>query len=219
MNGVHDMGGMQGMGPIEPEANEPVFHTRWEARAFALTLAMGAWRKWNIDASRHSRELIPAAEYLRMSYYEKWIAGLIELSIKCGLVTREEIDSGCPAEGSPKAVPPLTADKVAKTLAKGGPANRDVAVAPRFQVGQRVRARNIHPVGHTRLPRYARGKLGAIDRDHGVHVFPDTNAHFRGEKPQHVYSVRFAARELWGEQAAPRDAVYIDLWDDHLDPA
>jgi nitrile hydratase subunit beta len=219
MNGVHDMGGMHGMGPIEPEANEPVFHTNWEARAFALTLAMGAWRKWNIDASRHARELIPAAEYLRMSYYEKWIAGLIELSIQRGMVTREEIDSGAPAEGSPKAVPPLTADKVAKTLAKGGPANRDIAVAPRFQVGQRVRARNIHPAGHTRLPRYARGKLGAIDRDHGVHVFPDTNAHFLGEKPQHVYSVRFAARELWGKQAAPRDAVYIDLWDDHLDPA
>jgi nitrile hydratase beta subunit len=219
MNGVHDMGGMHGMGPIEPEANEPVFHTRWEARAFALTLAMGAWRKWNIDASRHARELIPAAEYLRMSYYEKWFAGLVELSIERGLVTREEIDSGSPAEGSPKAIPPLTADKVAKTLAKGGPANRDVAVSPRFQVGQRVRARNIHPAGHTRLPRYARGKLGAIDRDHGVHVFPDTNAHFLGEKAQHVYSVRFAARELWGEHAAPLDAVYIDLWDDHLDPA
>jgi nitrile hydratase len=219
MNGVHDMGGMHGMGPIEHEPNEPVFHTRWEARAFALTLAMGAWRKWNIDASRHSRELIPPAEYLRMSYYEKWIAGLVELSIKAGLITREEAESGSPAQGSPPATPPLTADKVATTLAKGGPASRDVAVAPRFQVGQRVRARNIHPAGHTRLPRYARGKVGMIDRDHGVHVFPDSNAHFLGEKPQHVYSVRFAARELWGEQASPHDAVYIDLWDDHLDAA
>jgi nitrile hydratase beta subunit len=219
MNGVHDMGGMHGMGPIEYERNEPVFHTRWEARAFALTLAMGAWRKWNIDASRHSRELIPPAEYLRMSYYEKWLAGLVELSVKAGLITREEVESGVPSDGSPKATPALTADKVAKTLAKGGPSSRDVAVAPRFQLGQRVRARNINPTGHTRLPRYARGKLGSIDRDHGVHVFPDTNAHFLGEKPQHVYSVRFAARELWGEQAAPHDAVYIDLWDDHLDPA
>jgi nitrile hydratase beta subunit len=219
MNSVHDMGGMHGMGPIEYETNEPVFHTRWEARALALNLAMGAWRKWNIDASRHSRELIPAAEYLRMSYYEKWIAGLVELSVKSDLVTRAEIESGRPAEGSIKATPPLTADQVALTLSKGGPASRNVAVDPRFQVGQRVRARNIHPPGHTRLPRYARGKLGVIDRDHGVHVFPDTNAHFLGEKPQHVYSVRFAARELWGEQAAPRDAVYIDLWDDHLDPA
>jgi nitrile hydratase beta subunit len=210
---------MHGMGPIEYERNEPVFHTRWEARAFALTLAMGAWRKWNIDASRHSRELIPPAEYLRMSYYEKWIAGLVELSVKAGLVTREEIESGSPAEGSGKATPPLTADKVAKMLAKGGPARRDVAVAPRFQAGQPVRARNINPASHTRLPRYARGKLGIVDRDHGVHVFPDSNAHFLGEKAQHVYSVRFAARELWGEQASAHDAVYIDLWDDHLDPA
>jgi nitrile hydratase beta subunit len=219
MNGVHDMGGMHGMGPIEHETNEPVFHARWEARAFALTLAMGAWRKWNIDASRHARELIPAAEYLRSSYYEKWISGLIELSVKTGLVSRAEIASGSRAPGSAKANPPLTADKVAPAIAKGGPASRDVAVAPRFQIGQRVRARNVNPTGHTRLPRYARGKVGMIDRDHGVYVFPDTNAHFLGEKPQHVYSVRFASRELWGEQGSPRDAVYIDLWDDYLEPA
>ena len=108
---------------------------------------------------------------------------------------------------------------MAAVLAKGTPASRDVAVAPSFQVGQLVRARNINPTGHTRLPRYARGRLGTVDRDHGVYVFPDTNAHFLGEKPQHLYSVRFAARELWGEQAGPRDAVYVDLWDDYLEPA
>lgn len=219
MNGVHDMGGMHGMGPVVSEKNEPVFHSRWEARAFALTLAMGAWRKWNIDASRHARELIPAAMYLRMSYYEKWIEGLVELSIKSGLVTREEVAGGTPAQGSAKLSPPLTAEMVAMLIAKGGPSSRNVPVAPRFEVGQRVRARNIHPAGHTRLPRYVRGRLGVIDRDHGVHVFPDTNAHFRGEKPQHLYTVRFSARELWGDQASPKDAVYVDLWDDHLEPA
>jgi nitrile hydratase len=212
------MGGMHGMGPVVWEKNEPVFHSRWEARAFALTLAMGAWRKWNIDASRHERELIPAAEYLRMSYYEKWIEGLVELSIKSGLVTRNEVESGRPAQGSAKLTPPLTAEMVAPLIARGGPTSRNVPVAPRFEVGQRVRARNIHPAGHTRLPRYARGKLGVIDRDHGVHVFPDSNAHFLGEKPQHLYTVRFEARELWGEQASPKDAVYVDLWDDHLEP-
>jgi nitrile hydratase len=94
-----------------------------------------------------------------------------------------------------------------------------VQVTPRFQAGQRVCARNINPVSHTRLPRYARGKFGMVDRDHGVFVFPDTNAHFLGEKPQHVYSVRFTARELWGEQAPQKDSVYLDLWDDYLDPA
>ena len=219
MNSVHDMGGMHGMGPIQNEKDEPVFHERWEARTFALTLVMAAWRKWTLDGSRHERELIPAAEYLRMSYYEKWLAALVELLVKSSLVTGAEVESGKPAPGSPKAIPPLTADKVLPLVARGQPASRDVALVPRFQLGQRVRARNIHPTGHTRLPRYTRGKLGTIDRDHGVFVFPDTNAHFLGEKPQHVYSVRFAASELWGHQAAPRDAVCVDMWDDYLEPA
>jgi nitrile hydratase subunit beta len=219
MNGVHDMGGMHGMGPIEYEKNEPVFHARWEARAFALNRAMGAWRKWNIDAGRYEIELLPAADYLRMSYYEKWTARLVELLVKSGLVTRAEVESGTPASGSLKATPPLPADKVSSMLRAGALASRDVPAAPRFTVGQRVRARNMHPTGHTRLPRYTRGRAGTIDRDHGVYVFPDTNARFLGEKPQHVYSVRFAARELWGEGAAPHDAVYVDLWDDYLEPA
>jgi nitrile hydratase len=218
MNGVHDMGGMHGMGPVEHEKNEPVFHARWEGRLFAMVRAMGVWGKWNIDASRHSREVIPAAEYLRMSYYEKWTAGFIELLVKSGLVTQAEIESGKRARGSAKATPPLTAAKV-PTLGKGASTKRDVQVTPHFQVGQQVRAHNINPLGHTRLPRYARGKIGAIVRDHGVFVFPDTNALFQGEKPQHVYSVRFTARELWGEQASARDSVYIDLWDDYLESA
>ena len=219
MNGVHDMGGMDGMGPIHSEKGEPVFHERWEARTFALRLAMAAWRKWTLDGDRHQRELIPAAEYLRMSYYERWFAALAELLIKSGLVTGAEVESGKPAASLATAIPPLTADKVLPLLARGSPASRDVVVVPRFKVGQRVRARNMHPTGHTRLPRYARGKLGTVDRDNGVFVFPDTNAHFLGERPQHVYSVRFAASELWGEQAASRDAVYINMWDDYLEPA
>jgi len=218
MNGVHDMGGMHGMGPIQREKDEPVFHARWEARVFALNRAVGAWRKWNIDASRHQRELIPAAEYLRMTYYERFLVGLTELLIKSGLVTRTEVERGKPARGSKKASPSLTADKVALLVATGEPASRSTPAAPKFRVGQRIRARNINPSGHTRLPRYARGKLGTVERDHGVFVFPDTNAHFLGEQPQHVYSVRFAARELWGEHASSQDAVYVNLWDDHLDP-
>jgi len=217
MNGVHDMGGMHGMGPIQYEKDEPVFHARWEGRFFALNRAVGAWGKWNIDASRHQKELIPAPEYLRMSYYEKWFAGLIELLFKSGLVTRAEVQSGRRARGSAKAIPPLTADKVLPMLARGTTARRDVAVAPSFQTGESVRARNINPTGHTRLPRYARGKVGTVARDHGVFVFPDTNAHFLGENPQHVYLVRFSARELWGEQAKPRDSVYIDLWEEYLE--
>jgi nitrile hydratase len=219
MNGVHDMGGMQGMGRVQPEKNEPVFHERWEARTLALTRAIGAWRKWNIDASRHERELLPAADYLRMSYYESWIPRLERLLVKSGLVTAAEIEAGKAAPDSVKATPPLRADGVAEMIRRGSPANRNSAAAPKFKTGQHVRARNMNPPGHTRLPRYARGKRGTIAHDHGAYVFPDTNAHFKGEEPQHLYSVRFAARELWGDAASPRDAIYIDLWEAYLEKA
>ena len=219
MNGVHDMGGMHGMGPIQPEKNEPVFHAPWEGRLFALRRATGAWRKWNIDTTRYQVEIVPPVEYLRLSYFARQFVAFVEILVNSGLLTRTEIETATPAAGQPKLNPPLTAEKAAELVAKGVPTRRDVPVAARFQTGQRVRARNMHPVGHTRLPRYVRGKAGVIDRDHGVFVFPDTNAHFLGESPQHVYSVRFAARELWGQQAAPLDSVYVDMWDDYLDPA
>jgi nitrile hydratase subunit beta len=219
MNGVHDLGGMQDMGPVQAEKNEPVFHDPWQARAFACTRAMGGWRKWNLDATRFQREQIAPVDYFRMSYYERWIVALVELMLKNGMVTPAELESGKPDPGSAKLTPPLTAEKAQILVTKGVPAGRDVAVTARFHAGERVRARNINPVGHTRLVRYARGKTGTIHMDHGVFVFPDTNALFLGEKPQHVYSVRFTARELWGEQAPPQDSVYIDMWDDYLEPA
>jgi nitrile hydratase beta subunit len=209
MNSVHDMGGMHGMGPIEYEKDEPVFHAPWEGRAFALNMAIRAGRKWSIDTGRYEIELIPAADYLRMSYYEQWALRLEKLLVKTGLATPD----------SPTATPFVTADQVPHLLRTGALASRDVAAEQRFEIGQQVRARNINPTGHTRLPRYARGKTGEIHRNHGVYVFPDTNAHLQGENPQHVYSVRFAARELWGPEASPRDAVYIDLWDNYLEPA
>jgi nitrile hydratase subunit beta len=218
MNGVHDMGGMHGMGPIDHEQNEPVFHEPWEGRVYAITrlLRSGGGRQ-NLDNSRYQIEQLPPAEYLRMSYYEKWLARLLNMVVNLGVVTREELESGTPAPGSPKATPAIAAAAVPTMVTRRNSARRDVAVAPRFKVGQNVRARNINPTGHTRLPRYARGKRGVVHLDHGVFVFPDTNAAFLGEKPQHVYSVRFTARELWGEQASPRDFIYLDMWDDYLD--
>jgi nitrile hydratase len=219
VNGVHDLGGMQDMGPVQAEKNEPVFHEPWQGRAFAFTRAMGAWGKWNLDAVRFQREQIAPVDYFRMSYYERWVVALVELMLKDRMVTPAELESGKPDPGSAKLTPPLTAEKAQILVTKGVPASRDVAVAARFHSGERVRARNINPVGHTRLVRYARGKIGTIHMDHGVFLFPDTNALFLGEKPQHVYSVRFTARELWGEQAAPQDSVYIDMWDDYLEAA
>ena len=217
MNGVHDMGGMHGMGPVQREQNEPVFHSPWEGRVYAINRALGAWRRWNIDAGRHQIELIPPTDYLRMSYYEKWLTRNIELLVKHGLVTREEIDSGKPAAGSTKATPALSLSGVEATLRPGSYMRPETNAKTRFKPGQRVRARNMNPVGHTRLPRYARGKAGTVVQNHGIFVFPDMNAHFLGEQPQYLYSVRFAARELWGEQASPRDFVYIDMWDSYLD--
>lgn len=219
MNGVHDMGGMHGLGPIAPEADEPIFHEPWEARALALTLAAGAWGRWTLDASRFARESIPGPQYLAMSYYEKWIAGSRSMMVKHGLVTPEELASGRPAPGVAKASPPLKADMVAGVMARGGSTERTIEAAPRFSVGEAVRARNINPTGHTRLPRYVRGHVGEVVRHHGAHVFPDTNAHAQGEQPQHLYQVRFSARELWGEDAPARDAVFLDLWEPYLEPA
>jgi nitrile hydratase beta subunit len=217
MNSVHDMGGMQGFGPIRPEKTEPVFHARWEGRMQAIWSALGTWRKWNGDFGRQTREFLPPAEYLANKYFQLRYAQVVELLTGSGMVTRAEIESGRPSKGTQKSVPPLTAGKVAAWFANGNPKRRDVAVAPTFTSGQRVRARNINPPTHTRLPRYARGKLGIIERDHGVFVFPDSNAQGLGEKPQHVYSVRFAARELWGEQASPKDTVIVAMWDGYLE--
>ena len=219
MNGVHDMGGMQDMGPVKAEPNEPVFHHSWEGRIFALRRAMGAWRKWNIDASRYAVELVPPVDYLRLSYYERQFVAFLEMLVEHKFVTSEELQSGAPAASTPTATPALTVEKAKALIAKGVPVKRDLPIAPRFQPGQKIRTRNLNPTTHTRLPRYARGKSGTIVRDHGVFVFPDTNATFSGEHPQHLYSVRFAARELWGPQASGNDSVYLDMWDAYLEPA
>jgi nitrile hydratase beta subunit len=218
MNGAHDLGGMHGMGWISQEKNEPVFHAVWEGRVYALDRALAAWHKWNLDAWRHHIEGLPPADYLRMSYYEKWLAAMERRVVQYGFVTKEELESGSAAPGSAKTTPVFTPE-MARTYARNIPSAKDPSVAPLFKIGQRVRARNINPTGHTRLPRYARGKTGEVTRDHGVYIFPDTSAHGLGDKRQHVYSVRFTARELWGDAASPRDSVQIDLWDDYLEQA
>ena len=219
MNSVHDMGGMEGLGRLDYDPSEPVFHADWEKRVLAFTLAVAHWGKWNIDASRHSRERIPGLDYLRNTYYENWMAGLIDQMISTGLVTREEVESGQPAPGGKKQTPPLTGEMVPERLSRRGPYTREVDTPARFQPGEKVRTLNLHPPGHTRLPRYARGRVGVIHECHGHHVFPDTNAHGLGENPQPLYSVRFEGSELWGERAGPKDAVYIDLWESYLEPA
>jgi nitrile hydratase subunit beta len=219
MNGIHDMGGMQGLGPIAPEQDEPVFHARWEGRMLALSFATGAWRRWPVDASRQQMESMQAADYLRVGYYEKWLYSLTENGIRQGLFTREEVETGLADPHAPKATPPLTAARVDAVMSAGGPKTRTVERQPRFQIGDSILTRNIHPLTHTRLPRFARGKPGVITALHGAHVFPDTNALFQGENAHPLYNVRFLARTLWGEVANPRDTVCLDLWEDYLEPA
>jgi len=216
VNGVHDMGGMANLGEMAIEADEPVFHHVWEGRVHAMTVASPT--RTNIDAGRHQRELIPGPEYLAMSYYEKWFRSLTELVVARGLATRAEIVEGHPAPGFEPATPVLTADAVADRLSRRGSYLRD-GPAPQFAEGDAVRARNLNPPGHTRLPRYARGRRGVIVARHGAHVFPDSHAHGKGEDPQPLYTVRFAARELWGPDANPRDSVCLDLWEPHLERA
>ena len=132
----------------------------------------------------------------------------------------EELASGRPRPARAKATPPLTAARCAAMVTgRAAPTSARPRRRRASRSGDAVRARNINPTGHTRLPRYARGQSGDHRPLHGAHVFPDGNAHFRGEDPQHLYTVRFAARELWGEAAAPRDGVYIDLWERYLEPA
>jgi len=218
MNGAHDMGGMHGFGPVLPEANEPVFHHAWEGRALAMRLAASMLGAWNIDMGRYSVERMPPADYLASTYYERWLVSLETLLVEKGLVTAEELRTG-KASGpgtTARAVSPATADGI---VARGRSFRVDADIAPRFRPGDAIVTRNAHPLGHTRLPRYARGRNGVIDRDHGVFIFADTSGSGLGNKPQHLYSVRFTAQELFGPEAPAADTIYIDLWDDHLDSA
>lgn len=215
MNGVHDMGGMDGFGPVVREQNEPVFHEKWEGRMYAIASLLGSASEVNIDEYRHAIERIPPARYLASSYYERWVAAAETLLVEHGVVTREELLA---KEGT--GVDPA---QIANAVPSKGPTpvkSKSLRTRARFAKGARVRARNLNPSGHTRLPRYVRGKAGVVARDWGVFVFPDTYAHHAGTRPQHCYSVAFDARELWGKSAKAnsRERVYIDLWEDYLEP-
>ena len=219
MDGIHDMGGMDGFGPIPIKNKEPVFHATWEARVWAMNRALGAWGEWNIDAGRYTLEQLDPALYLSSSYYQRWLYRTENLLVDHGLVSREEIET-LPANRKTKnSREPLSLDEILTRQRNTRSARLNDDVAPRYHMGDQVRARNIHPKGHTRTPRYVRGRLGVIDRDHGVFIFPDTNAVFAGKRPQHLYSVCFTAREIWGTKAVVTDKVYVDMWDEYLEPS
>lgn len=219
MNGAQDLGGMMGFGPIAPDPDEPLFHGDWERRVLALTIAAGATGGWSLDAMRSSRESLHPAEYLTSSYYEIWLKALGARLIADGYATPQEITDGVAATPARAVKRVLRAGEVRATLAKGFPYDRPAQSPAPFGAGDRVRTKVINPAGHTRLPRYARGKTGVVERVHGVHVFPDTNAKGLGEDPQWLFSVSFEGAELWGADAEPNTRISIEAWESYLEPA
>ena len=210
MDGVHDLGGVDGFGPVAVEANEPVFHARWESRVFGLVALSSALRLWNVHTFRHAIERMDPVHYLDSAYYEHWLTALATLLAERGVVTPEELDAR--AGGTVPLARPVHA---AATAASGATPAPDAP--PRFAVGDPVIVRNIHPHGHTRCPRYVRGKRGEIVRHDGLHALPDVAAHGAERCKQHTYSVRFDARELWGDAAGAGETVHVDLWESYLE--
>jgi nitrile hydratase len=219
VNGVHDMGGMDGFGRVEAEANEPTFHARWEGRVMAMVRAVGANGGLNIDAQRFFREKLAPTVYLSSSYYKKWLLAFEDLLVDRGLVSSDEVAAGHSLAASPQLKRgPFTLADVPRIETRGSFA-RPAQAPARFAVGARVRTKNLNPKTHTRLPRYARGRIGRIERINGSHVFPDSNAQFAGEHPQWLYTVAFDARELWGDDADPASTVSIEAFEPYLEPA
>jgi nitrile hydratase subunit beta len=218
MNGAADMGGMHGFGPVHVEANEPVFHADWERRIFALNNAAGASGAWTLDTFRQTRESIPPPEYLARSYYALWVVSLENLMIEYGLATVEEVAAGRSLGPANPVAAKASATAIAQMIAHGTPYDRPPPAPARFKAGDNVRAKNMHPKTHTRLPRYVRGRAGVIIRVDGCHVFPDSNAIGRGNDPHWLYTVRFDGRELWGENSDPTANVSIAAWEPYLEP-
>jgi nitrile hydratase beta subunit len=220
MNGVHDMGGMQCFGPVKTENHEPIFHADWEKSALALTLAMGGTGLWNIDEGRSARESLPPSEYMSSSYYQIWLSALEQMMLDRGLITPEELKAGQSQDAAKKIPRVLKAELVAAALAKGAPSDRKTNQVAKFRVGQKVRTINFQPTGHTRLPRYVRGKVGMIVMDHGAHVLPDV--HSKGNDVEHdigeyLYTVVFESNDLWGHAGDPRDRMSVDAWESYLE--
>jgi nitrile hydratase len=219
MDGIHDMGGMDGFGKVEVEPNEPPFHETWEGRVMAMVRAIGANGGMNIDMQRFSRESLPPAVYLSSSYYQKWFLALEQSMLARDMIGADEIERGHSLrQNSPLARGTFSMKDVQRVMTRANFA-REPRAKPVFAIGERVRTKNIHPATHTRLPRYARDKVGIVERINGCHVFPDSNAHGKGDNPQWLYTVVFAGPELWGPESDPTLKVSIEAFEPYLEQA
>jgi nitrile hydratase subunit beta len=216
-NTIHDMGGMHGFGPVVAESREPPFHQAWEGRVWAMQRATGYLGLWTIDGGRASLETLPPLAYLAASYYERWFLGLEKRLVAHGLVGEDEIAAGHSLRPGLQLNRKLTVDDA--NAPRYPHYDREAAASARFKPGDAVRTRNTNPATHTRLPRYARDKRGTVEAVRGCHVFPDSAALGAGDNPQWLYTVAFAARELFGEAADPAVTVSIDAFEPYLLPA
>ncbi len=221
MNGVHDMGGMQGFGPVRREQDEPVFHEPWEGRMYGMRRMLGPGNL----GGRYGIEKLAPAVYLTSSYYERWLRAAIDALVEKGVLSRDEIErraayyAGRPNAEVPRQEDPTAVERAHDVVFNRASPLQPGAGAPKFRVGETVRARNVHPMGHTRLPRYARGKTGVVAIFHGLHEFQDTLPAGVEPEPQPLYTVRFDGKVLWGESAEPNQSVLIDMWESYLEPA
>lgn len=228
MDGMHDLGGKQGFGAVSREANEPVFHARWESRVFGMNLVGAGGAARNVDHFRHAVERIDPVAYLTHGYYGRWLGGLETMMVEAGVldtaaITRRAIEFGARPDdriASQPASPPDRLDPP-KDYGDDPPADRGnqrpVQSVARFRVGDRVRTLSHGVRGHTRLPAYARDRRGSVVSTHAGWVYPDSNAHGRGEQPQHLYTVAFDGAELWGVEAEAGVVVHLDLFEPYLE--
>lgn len=213
MNGIHDMGGMHGFGPVVVEPNEPVFHAAWEKRVLGMVYIMVGVGWANVDAFRHAIERIDPVTYLSTGYYGRWLASLERICTEAGLLAPGDVERRLAGEAVAVSAPLTSPERAGRGVV------RELARAPRFKVGDPVRPRVASPAGHTRLPRYVAGRVGQVHRLQPACIFPDSHARGDGENPQHLYNVRFAASELWGSDAEPGMTLHIDLFEPYLEPA
>lgn len=224
MNGVHDLGGLDGLGPVNPSPDEPVFHSEWEKRVFSMFLPF-VLAGLNLDQFRHGIEKLHPVEYLAGRYYEHWLHTIEHGLISKGIIDEHELERRTrqylenPEAPLPEGGDPGQAETLVQIYRTGASTRRDSDAQPKFEPGDRVRVRNINPSGHTRCARYLRGKEGVVERVHGAFVFPDSNASEEGENPQPVYNVRFDAAEVWGDQDGQRQSIRFDLWEPYLEAA
>ncbi|WP_179196509.1 nitrile hydratase subunit beta [Caballeronia sordidicola] len=225
MNGIHDIGGRHGLGPVIPEANEPPFHEPWEGRMHGIAVACQVSGINNSPEHRSAVEQLPYTTYLHNSYYENWVCAFEAMLVGKGIVTLAELQQQA-SERYPVAMqdhpreptqPSEYASKLKAVLYQGAPQNRPISRRPKFKPGDPVRTLNLNSRGHSRLPGYVRDKTGVIELYHGAHCHAEAQAEGRGEVPEHLYAVRFTAHSLWGPDSETGGLiVYVDLFEDYL---